>query len=709
MILPGLRRILSHSCAVLVLLAATIAACWPWCMPGGELFGQRDTAFTVLASRHLQQALLGQHNWTQGPLGWPAPWSVTQADFTAGQGLLAWPIELLGVEPFAAMNVVAFLGVFLTAWCAHRLMLALTGPGSHTWVAGVAAACHPLHLAHAQHVNLVHHEWMVLGALLMGWGLVDRRPWIAFAGGLALLVAPWFGLYMGMQAVMVGGVVLMVAALARIGDRRSWLALGGGLLLGGLAYAPVLATYARVGFLFDVFTDPASLAAWSWDPATTLTPIQRAPLHRWLFGLEEARSGHANNPANPGYLMFSLAVVGLAALRALPGRRWAWGVVVGVVLAAALLAVGPTLVWNGEVTSLPGPYRLLDWIPGFYGLKDPKRWLGVSFTALGLLSGAGAWWISSKTRRWGPIPAWVIGGLLVVMLVAERATPRTGKPELLRLHQVYLELDTLTGPGPLWDNALSLSNNERSCHCSSARAYRAALYHGRPLVSGTAARGTGTSRALQAVLKTWPSPASIELLRAIGAHAVLDHTSSLPLADPRVSCRTVDEHSLCVLQPRLALPDPGSVHTEARGPIVGLRWPESHDSPMVVRCGAETQLASAEVWAALTDMRLGADTPWLDLFLDEPCHGSVHADPTGWIPLYADDDAPPWPTPWRGTGEGMQQSIEDVPSSRANAKGPGEHKGRGPQRGPHPGGKRPGPPPDGEKRKPPPRMDEGRR
>jgi hypothetical protein len=636
-----------------VLLAATGAVCWPWCWPSRAVFVQRDSAFTVLASHHLQQALLGRRAWAQGPLGWPMPWSVTQADFTAGQGLFSWPFEALGIEPFGAMGVVAFLGLLLTAYCAHRLAQALLGPGPHTWVAGVAAACHPMHLAHAQHVNLVHHEWMVLGALLLGWGLTSRRPGRTFGGALVLSLAPWFGLYMGLHAALVGAGVLAVAALARQGDRRTWIATAAGLALGVLAFAPVLWTYARVAFRFEVFTDPGALAPWSWDPSTSLAPLPRAPLHRWLFGLDDGLAGASGDPANPGYCAAALALLGLVGWRRRPGPRWGWSAVVAILTAAMLLALGPVVIWRGQATAVPGPYRLLDWIPGFYGLRDPVRWLGVAFTALGPLAGLGAWRLVRVARRWGRWPAAGLGLLVVGALVAERVVPQAATPETLRLDPVYLELDSLPGHGPIWDDAVVLGSGERACDCDAGHAYRAALYHGRPLVGGTAARGTEASRALYRVLQTWPSAEAVELLRAIGAAAVLDHDGhDLPVLDG-MSCAPTQQHLLCSLAPRTPLPAPEAVSTVGQGPVVGLRWEGGARGAIEVRCGTVVARTTAEVWQAVTILRAGTRATWVDFFFEQPCQEEISASPLLWTPLYADPEAPSWPPVWTGTGPGM--------------------------------------------------------
>jgi len=677
---PGQGRTIRWSLAgSIAVLAATAVACWPWWLPGRLVFGQRDSAFTILASHHLQQALLGQRPASVGPIGWPMPWSVTQADFTAGQGLLSLPLEAAGVEPFAAMGVVAFIGVLATAWCAQGLAASLMGPGPASWLAAVAAACHPLHLAHAQHVNLVHHEWMVCGALLLGWGLHVRSPSRALLGALALGVAPWFGLYMGLHAALVGALVLAAAALGRAGDRRSWAAAIGGLLLAVAAFSPVLTTYARAGFLFGVFTDPASLVAWSWDPSTTLAPLQRAPLHAWLFGASQGASSAANNPANPGYTVAALALLGLLTWRRRPGPRWAWWAVLAVLLTGAALALGPELVWRGQPTGVPGPYRLIDWLPGFYGLRDPVRWLGVAYTALGLLAGLGCWslcrWVGRRGRPW----AVGLALALLCLVVAERAVPRGVGPQQLRLDPAYLALDEHEGHGPMWDSALVKRPGEQRCRCDAARAYRAARYHGRPLVGATAARGIGTSRSMLRLLLGWPSPASVELLQAVGAELVLDHSGRTPDEALGAQCRQVQAHTLCTLPRRAPLPAPEDVSTDDGGPVVGLRWDRRLDSDPRIRCGEAIELHSAEVWRVVTELRHGAEPGMVEVFLDTPCAAEIIASPGGWTALRAGPDAAPWPAPWEGTGPGLTQAEQDMPARvepRARPRPPVPARGR---------------------------------
>ncbi len=664
-----------------VVLAGVMAACWPWFVPGRAVFGQRDSLFTVLASHHLQQAMLGQRELRTGPLGWPAPLSVTQADFTAGQGLLSWPVEGVGVEPIAAMGVVAFLGVLLTAYAAHRIARALLGPGPHSWVAGVAAACHPIHLAHAQHANLIHHEWTLAGALLLGWALIERRAWLSFAGGALLMVAPWFGLYMGLHTGLVAVILVLGAALARVGDRRSWLAAGAGLLLGALAFVPVLSWYAQVGFLFEVFADPDLVARWSWDPATTLAPIQRAPLHRWLFALEPQQLvGQSNNPANPGYVAFGLALLGLARWRRRRGPRWAWWVILAVAVSASLLALGPRIVWRGELTELPGPYRLVDWIPGFYGLKDPVRWLGVAWMATGMLAGLGAWNLARWLRRLGPLAPALASLALVALVVAERAEPRWGEPGAMRLDPVYLELDAIEGFGPLWDNALEKAPGKRACGCTNGHAYRAALYHGRPLAGGMAARSPDVSRALRRVMMRWPSPDSVALLRAMGVQVALDHDGTDVRGVEGLECRQVRGHNLCLVAPRPPLPSPEAAGVEGGGAVVGLRWSSAPSGTLELRCGQHGERVSSEVWSVITALRHGQAAAWLDVFFEEPCSEPIQASPTGWEPLYARADDPGWPAEWTGRGPGIAQAFEDIPAPARRQAAPGRKKPRPPAR-----------------------------
>jgi hypothetical protein len=269
----------------------------------------------------------------------------------------------------------------------------------------------------------------------------------------------------------------------------------------------------------------------------------------------------------------------------------------------------------------------------------------------------------------------VLGLLLVALLVAERAVPQSGGPHELRLHAAYQGLEGLEGFGPLWDNVLTKSKEPRDCRCGTGHAYMAALYHGRPLVGGTAARGTDAGRGVQRVLMGWPSESSVELLRAVGTEVVLDHDDHHPDPALGLACTHVEGHALCQLEPRPPMPEPDAVRTEGGGPVVGVRWPDGARGALLVRCDEHTTRSTPEVWRALTAMRHGSNAGWLDLFLEAPCTGSIEAQPRGWRPLYADADAPPWPAPWTGTGPGIAQAFEDIPQGAPQrAAGPDQKK-----------------------------------
>ena len=215
-----------------VLVLATVILCWPWALSGQHVFVQWDALFTQLALDHLQRSLVGEQTLLSAPFGWPMQDPMTQSDWLLGQALLGLPLRLFGTSPARIHNLLILAGLFGTAWGCHRTAHALLGPGPHTWVAGIIGGLSPLHMAHAQHLNLVHHEVMVVGGLLMAVGLMKGRIVHAAAGGLMLGTAAHFGAYMGAQALLVAAVVMGCCAAWRKTSWRPWAMAIGGLFLG---------------------------------------------------------------------------------------------------------------------------------------------------------------------------------------------------------------------------------------------------------------------------------------------------------------------------------------------------------------------------------------------------------------------------------------------------------------------------------------------
>lgn len=640
----------SERAAVVFLLAATVWAGRPWAWSPDQAFILRDTGFNQVGIAHLENVLLHGAGWREVPLAWPLKDATSQVDWMLGEAALALPLRAL--DPAHIHSALVFLGLFLTAWAGHRVAVALFGRGPHTWIAGLAAGLNPVQLAHAQHVNLLHHEWALLGPLLLGAGLAGRRAALAGLGGAVTLLGFHFGVYVGLHALFVGAIVGVCAAVARVGDRRSWAVALLGAALVGATVAPVLALYRDAAASQHMGIQGSEITAGSWDLRRTLAPIPGAPLHALLpsWFSPSPPAGHAPEPLleppSPGYVVAGLALFGWVAGRRKGSDRqpraprWTWIAVTAVILLTALAATGPDLVWAGRPSGLPGAGRLLAGLPGYSALRAPARWLAITFAGTGLLAACGlATLIRTASPSWrrALIPPLLLGAALLEM-------PRTTSGPLAHIlpEPAYALLDEVTEEGGLYDKV-----STRGCPNSPEQRLRAALFHGRPLVGGEYARAFQSIQQLNGLAASWPSPESEALFRAVGVPLVFEHPPLPPLAEgggPK-HCRVQDGHRLCVLDGPHPAPRPAAVTTTGSGPVVGLRWPQGLDQPWVtLTCDGVATLIPPRMWGLVGRLTYGADLRATDVYLDHPCPSVPTADAPGAVPLYA--AGPPAPFAW---------------------------------------------------------------
>jgi hypothetical protein len=94
------------------------------------------------------------------------------------------------------------------------------------------------------------------------------------------------------------------------------------------------------------------------------------------------------------------------------GVPWAFYAVAAV--AAAVLAMGPQITVSGAVVA-PGPYAwLMDYVPGFDGLRVPARYVTLVTLFMAVLAGLGASDLLARARRFGTALVIVAGALILV-------------------------------------------------------------------------------------------------------------------------------------------------------------------------------------------------------------------------------------------------------------------------------------------------------
>lgn len=520
-----------------VLAGLTALATRPLAWDASRGFPQYDTQFTQLQLTHLQQALLGRTDWWHGPLGWPLPYGTAQADFVLGQAVLAFPLAAL--DPARAAAWLGLLGLGLTAWLGHLLAQALLGRGPHTWLAGLWIGLAPAAVAHTHHINLVHHALPLAALLLAGMGIQGRRPLLLGLGTACVGLSAHWGIYMGVHAAWLVGMLVLGAAVAGMLHRRGLLALVAGGTLAALAGLPVLQLYARASAALEARLEPGELVAKSWDlgrlwawESTAWLPAQLAP----------AEAFSRAPGALPGVLAGLLGLVGAVHTLRRPGpTRWLWGVCLAVGLSTAALALGPTPQLGGEALGIPGPEALLRQLPGYASLRAPDRWLFLTQAAVGLFATAGL----LRLVRGRPLAVQAAAvGLTLLVALGELPTPRA-QPLAQPLPRVYLLLDELGMDGAITELR---EPGAATCRCHGGLRMRVANYHLRPVLGGRYARAMTALEELGAVPRSWPEAEAAENLEALGVAVVVEHPPVRSGTPTGWRCVTLDEHRLCFME-----------------------------------------------------------------------------------------------------------------------------------------------------------------
>ncbi len=605
-----MKRLPSPHVLALILLTAWI--CWPWWQVDEWFFPHRDAGFTLLVLDHLQDAWISRGGWQDAPLGWPFPGGTAQADWIGGPALIGLLGRPFGVGPESTYLGLVLAGLLGSGLAAHCLARALIGPGPHTVLAAILVGMGPIAMAHAHHLNLVHHWPGLIGALLLAAGLErGRHGWMAL-GMFALGASAHFGLYMGLQSLVLGLAVLLAWGPQWIRSPRAVGAMATGGTAALVTCLPVVLLHAGIQSTQAPEILTGDLAAESWDPIAIFGANPTAPLHEWLATLlGHPLSPRPEDPANPGWAVLLLAPLGVTRALRSPQRR-GWLAVMLATGAGAALAMGPTPVVGGFELGLPGPHRLLEALTAGTA-RAPSRWLWLVHSGLGLFAAFGLAWIGNHLPAAARLPV-----LVAVLLTATGELPRAqpmARNEL-PVPKIYQHLVDSPVPGPVYE-VLTRGSVE-----AKATRLRAALRHGRPIVGGFYGRYSKAREALQHVLAGWPEPSAVEVLVALEVPFVLEYPPLGRPPPPDLDCVVEDGYRLCRLPDRSqAVPCSTALAPTSEGAVHALRWSEVPPARMVeVQCSTRpTERYDVGAWLLLTRLRHGTKDAPLEIVLESPC------------------------------------------------------------------------------------------
>jgi hypothetical protein len=211
------------------------------------------------------------------------------------------------------------------------------------------------------------------------------------------------------------------------GDRLATFPRGEGVAFPGIA----ILTLALIGIAGGVFRRPVVKrplpAPWRQFLIGVLSVLLVAHLYAFFSVLITGRFAVAMGGVWVLWLKANRVIAGTiiitAALALLlrrprdsrePGWRWPWAFYAVAAAAAAILAMGPNITVQGTIVA-SGPYAwLMDYVPGFDGLRVPARYVMLVTLCLAVLAGLGASDVLARSRRFGAAFLVVAGALILV-------------------------------------------------------------------------------------------------------------------------------------------------------------------------------------------------------------------------------------------------------------------------------------------------------
>ncbi|MBI2113905.1 MAG: hypothetical protein HYT85_02290 [candidate division NC10 bacterium] len=545
---------------------------WSWVLPATGVYATAAVILTWPLARHLTDHLIAHSNpaatadsplnawiltWVlhalthfptrlfQGNIFYPAPDALAFSDTLLGNQLLFAPVYAATGNPVLGYNL-TLLGAFVLNGLSLALLVrSITGEKLPALVAGFVYAFAPVRFPHLFHLQLLSAWWAPLAFLAVEAWL--REPRMSRMAGAVLAVWCQFlsSAYLGLML----SVLLVPYALWRGWLDRNRLptvrvlrdlALAG--LLGTILFLPVTLPYLRSQAQWGHERGLEDQLRYSAQPLSFLAADET----NRLYGNLTRRFRRQYAPWETT-LFVGLVPLGLAGLGLIPWRRGrkAEGtnpatlprgyLLVGGL--AALLSLGPILLWGDEPAQWPLPYlALFLWIPGFRGMRVPARFFLITLIPLAVLAGMGTARILTWIRQRRPDGVIVAAGM-VAALLAGIAAESVHTP--IRLQRVQAPHEDAPVSSWLADAARSGAILEIPFSPSEpvpeALRMLQSTRHWAPMVNGYSGFRPGSYFELAALVNGQGfSDPVLDALEALGVRTLVIHLDELHDADRRL-------------------------------------------------------------------------------------------------------------------------------------------------------------------------------
>jgi hypothetical protein len=431
-----------------VSLLATIIVAWPVIRSpnarifGNEIVGRQHDPYTVM--QQFQSGAVRGEYWQ--PL-----------TDQIGAALAS------GVGPVAAYNILILLTIPFAAGCAYALARFLGMSRLGSFVAAMAYAFAPVHMAHAAyHAHIAQTQWIPLYLLAL-WACVERPTpirgvWLLLAG-VALGASNFYGGLIGLVVTPVALITWWLAASSRSLENRHLIAAGALLGTVVLAITFVVVIAPDIWRSLDDYAVPRvdlflhSARWWAYLLPSVEHPLWGS-LASWIWTRERIGPGLLEQQVSLSWMLFGLASIAVWQWwRHAHDPRLRWTPVLVVVAAWAWLC---SLAPEGTVVGVTFPRPTALMYAAFPMFRAYARFGIVVALMVSLLAGMGAAWLVSQRAA----VRWVLCGVLSILLV-----------DLMPLPWRYR--DVLPTMGHRW--LADLGTNVRALDCVKAQLSEASV------------------------------------------------------------------------------------------------------------------------------------------------------------------------------------------------------------------------------------------